>query len=681
MIRTAAGTVVWVGRSKYFLVGFSVLWALLVGLVSLLLFAHAATGTTVESLKQLPLPQGCLDQSGGGGCGDVSAPMANVGEPAISPDGLHVYVPGRDSDSLNVFDRNPTTGVLTEKTCLRFTAAAGCTTLPLSPLEDATGAAVSADGKSLYVVGGASGGTAPDGIITFSLAADGTPLYEQCFNSNGSGGCTAAPAFAGPTSVAVSPDGTSVYVANYDGSSINVFKRNTSNGYLNQTGLSATEKCFSNNGFGGCSVLPQLEFPRDIEVTPDSKQVIVPSSGCFNAVSAGCFSLLALDRNASTSVLSTQIGNQGCVSFDMKLGSCQVRNYFYAPTQIAISNDGQTIYAAMRAGSCCNVSALMLVQRNPSTGDLMPRADWCAEYPGSASDCPVDAKALNDPFDVALSPDGTNIYTTGYGGQRVGAFDRTSTGTATQKPGASGCLAASSQADSCGGTLQQGGNVEYVLPSPDGRHVYAMGQAKIFTISVDRPPTCQPVNALTRMNMAVTVQLDCSDQNGDSLTYDIMRHPAKGSLGAVQPDGTVTYGPFLGTTGTDSFDYRASAAGEQSNTATVTITVDGTRPTVTTVTPANRATRIAPTTNVFATFSEQMQASTITKSTFKLVRKGTSKAVPAKVTYSDSLKKATLNPGNSLVRNATYVATVTTGTKDLAGNPLAQNKTWSFTVR
>jgi DNA-binding beta-propeller fold protein YncE len=680
MIRIAAGAMLWVGRSKYLLLGFSVLGALLVGLVSLLLIAHAATGTTVEKLKQLPLPQGCLDQSGAGGCGDVVAPMANVGEPAISPDGLHLYVPGRDSDSLNVFDRDPTTGVLTEKTCLRFAAATGCTPLPISPLEDATGAAVSADGKSLYVVGGASGGTAPDGIITFSLAADGTPLYEQCFNSNGSGGCTAAPAFAGPTSVAVSPDGTSVYVANYDGSSINVFKRNTTNGYLNQTGLSATEKCFSNNGFGSCAVLPLLEFPRDIEVTPDSKQVIVPSSACSSA-SAGCYNLLALDRNASTGVLSTQFGNQGCVSWDQlgKNGMCQYRNFFYGPTQIAITNDGQSIYSAMRG--CCGVSALMLVQRNPSTGDLIPRTDWCAEYPGSASDCPVDAKALNDPFDVALSPDGTNIYTTGYGGQRVGAFDRASNGTATQKPGAAGCLAASSQTDSCGGTLQQGGNVEYVLPSPDGRHVYALGQAKIFTISVDRPPTCQPVNALTRINMAVTVRMDCSDPNEDALTYDIMRHPAKGSLGAVQPDGTVTYGPFLGTTGTDTFDYRASAAGEQSNTATVSITVDGTRPTVSKVTPANRATRISPTTNVYATFSEQMQAGTINKNTFKLVRKGTSKALSATVTYSESLKKATLNPGSSLARGGTYVATVTTGSKDLAGNPLARNKIWSFTVR
>ena len=130
MIRIAAGTVTSVGRDKCFLGGFSVMAALVMGLVSLLLFAPAATGTTVESLKQLPLPQGCLDQSGAGGCADIIAPMANVGEPAISPDGLHLYVPGRDSDSLNVFDRNPTTGVLTEKTCLRFTAATGCTTLP-----------------------------------------------------------------------------------------------------------------------------------------------------------------------------------------------------------------------------------------------------------------------------------------------------------------------------------------------------------------------------------------------------------------------------------------------------------------------------------------------------------------------------------------------------------------------
>ena len=94
-------------------------------------------------------------------------------------------------------------------------------------------------------------------------------------------------------------------------------------------------------------MLSLLEFPRDIEVTPDSNQVIVPSSGCMSATSAGCFSLLALDRNASTGVLSVQPGDQGCVSWDspVKIGLCRARSFFYGPMQIAISNDGQNIYA------------------------------------------------------------------------------------------------------------------------------------------------------------------------------------------------------------------------------------------------------------------------------------------------------------------------------------------------
>jgi Bacterial Ig-like domain len=52
----------------------------------------------------------------------------------------------------------------------------------------------------------------------------------------------------------------------------------------------------------------------------------------------------------------------------------------------------------------------------------------------------------------------------------------------------------------------------------------------------------------------------------------------------------------------------------------------------------------------------------------------------ATVSYSAATDKATLNPTNSLQSGATYRAVVTTGAKDLAGNPLAQRHKWFFTV-
>ncbi len=111
------------------------------------------------------------------------------------------------------------------------------------------------------------------------------------------------------------------------------------------------------------------------------------------------------------------------------------------------------------------------------------------------------------------------------------------------------------------------------------------------------------------------------------------------------------------------------------------ITLDTINPAVVSVTPAALANGVAPTANVTATFSEAMKMSTLTGTTFTLVRKGTTEKIPATVGYSSASQKATLNPTNNLVAGVTYTATVKTGAKDLAGNALAGNKVWNFTVR
>lgn len=115
---------------------------------------------------------------------------------------------------------------------------------------------------------------------------------------------------------------------------------------------------------------------------------------------------------------------------------------------------------------------------------------------------------------------------------------------------------------------------------------------------------------------------------------------------------------------------------------------DTTSPTVKSTTPANNATGVARGTNVKSTFSEAMKASTINGTNFTLRRQGTTTKVAATVSYDPATKRATLNPNNNLQSGVTYVATVTTGAKDLAGNSLDQNsttagnqpKTWKFKV-
>ena len=107
---------------------------------------------------------------------------------------------------------------------------------------------------------------------------------------------------------------------------------------------------------------------------------------------------------------------------------------------------------------------------------------------------------------------------------------------------------------------------------------------------------------------------------------------------------------------------------------------EGIPPTVTTKTPANGATGVNIGGPATVSFSEAMAASTITTSTF-LLKDASGASVPSKVTYSSSTKVATLTPTSALQYGAGYTLTVkggSSGVKDLAGNPLAADLTWSF---
>jgi hypothetical protein len=87
--------------------------------------------------------------------------------------------------------------------------------------------------------------------------------------------------------------------------------------------------------------------------------------------------------------------------------------------------------------------------------------------------------------------------------------------------------------------------------------------------------------------------------------------------------------------------------------------------------------------NAEATFSEPMDSSTINGSTFTLLKQGATTPVAAQVRYDSAKKKATLDPTVDLDPSATYTATVkggASGVKDLTGNSLAQDQSWSFST-
>ena len=99
-------------------------------------------------------------------------------------------------------------------------------------------------------------------------------------------------------------------------------------------------------------------------------------------------------------------------------------------------------------------------------------------------------------------------------------------------------------------------------------------------------------------------------------------------------------------------------------------------PYVTSVDPKNAAINVELDKVILATFSKEMNVSTINGTTFTLMQGTTS--VAGEVSYDGAI--ARFKPLINLLPGTLYTATITTGAKDLAGNALAANYVWSFTT-
>jgi hypothetical protein len=146
---------------------------------------------------------------------------------AVSSDGESVYVTAVRAGSIMRFRRGPG-GRLEAGGCFANFAAQGCRRPPQNSLGAASGVAVSPDDRSVYV-SAMSGPTVNGGagaITSFGRATDGSLTPRGCFADGGRHDCAAPPleSLNSPASVAVSPDGRSVYVGSY-GRTVSIFDR------------------------------------------------------------------------------------------------------------------------------------------------------------------------------------------------------------------------------------------------------------------------------------------------------------------------------------------------------------------------------------------------------------------------------------------------------------------------
>lgn len=112
-------------------------------------------------------------------------------------------------------------------------------------------------------------------------------------------------------------------------------------------------------------------------------------------------------------------------------------------------------------------------------------------------------------------------------------------------------------------------------------------------------------------------------------------------------------------------------------TMTPSTAADSTAPTVATTEPLSGATGVEPTVTIRLVFSEPVQSGGVPTS-IMLEKNGV--VVPASVAF-DGTTGVTLTPGSELDLSTRYTLRVTEGVRDLAGNPLENEYTLSFTTR
>lgn len=353
---------------------------------------------------------------------------------------------------------NAAVGDLTQVGCIANAGASGCTDPTNDSLDDAHDLAVSNDGNSVYVTARSS-----SAITHFTRASDGTLTQTGCYSNAGEAGCVdvSGSSMGNPQAVVVSPDGTSVYVANY--TTITEFDRAV-DGSLTQAG------CVNNSGTDGCANLPGDSLYRtyDIAISPDGNSVYAVGED-FMIESM----LTSFDRAANGTLTQTGClrNHGGTASGCTQIAGVTINTMHYVQ-RLIVSPDGASVYVTSIDNAVTHFS-------RAANGVLT--AQGCIS--NSASGCTdLTVEVLSDPLGLVVSPDGSRLYSAAGSSAAIAGFARASNGTLA----AGSCIA--SAFTGCTDLVSDSLTGAYsVAVSPDGKSLYSGAQNAIneFDIGVD----------------------------------------------------------------------------------------------------------------------------------------------------------------------------------------------------
>jgi DNA-binding beta-propeller fold protein YncE len=418
------------------------------------------------ALRQLQGKRGCLvDRSSkAGGCGSARAldgpgPFMGSRAIALSPNGRHVYVASSNSDAIAIFSRDRQTGVLAQaakaKGCIAARGASGCA--KAIGLNEPNSVALSPDGQNVYATSRAGNSITVFRRNPKSGALKQLPFGTGCISGLSIPSCAVGRALLAPDVVVVSPDGASVYVGSFFGSSVATFARNPLTGALTQPG--GTAGCIAEEpATSGCATGTALKSVEGLAISGDGDSVYA-ATALSNAV-------VELSRDSTTGTLTQASDGSGCI-VDSPLANCTTGVQLSGANAIAVSPDDDNVYATSLFSNSVtsfnrSASSGVLTQKQGTAGCLVYlRAVGCSF-----------GRALVAPEGLALSPDGNNVYVAAFKTGAIAVLDRgRKAGSVAQKPGTAGCLAPRSLPGCTHARALEG--VSSIALSPDGRYLYS----------------------------------------------------------------------------------------------------------------------------------------------------------------------------------------------------------------
>lgn len=433
--------------------------------------AQASAAVESGALSQLSQPFSCVgevDEEVAKCAKSVESGLSFAYDIQVSPDGRNAYSVAVQGDLIE-YSRNPANGSLSVIGCFssKSKSEPACEAnaeMEVPSIESPAALAISPDGSSVYVVGQGS----VNDLVEFSRNPE-TGLLTKigCVTHDpASTECTTdAKGLELPYGVVVSPDGENVYVTSFADQAIAEFKRDKETGVLTQLG--GENNCISDTSGSECGTTTAIGLKEAIGVVMGGKDVYV-GAGATSAEG----DIAAFERGTEGAL--TQLhGEEGCIG--ETVSGCthgSHAEHIEGTEDLAVSSDGDNVYATSTATN----SVIELKRTGTGALEQLASPNECVTTEKSLFGC-TEVKEIGSPVGVAVSTDGANVYVSSRADNSVAAFARGGEGALSQLVQYPCVIEAASGCEPSGSNERIGLNwPRRVTVSPDGTNVYVAAQ-------------------------------------------------------------------------------------------------------------------------------------------------------------------------------------------------------------